>query len=101
MRRLATMIRNLFGPRPVQRVPSARSRRLTLECLEERALLAANFTGSITGTVYVDFNANQVRDPDEFLLRNVNVSLSGTTSGGQGVSASVVSNDQGQYTFAN
>ncbi|MGB7342896.1 MAG: SdrD B-like domain-containing protein [Pirellulaceae bacterium] len=69
-----------------------RRRRLSMEALAKRELLASDF-GSITGTAYNDANNNNVFDAGEVGLANVNISIAGP------VNATVQTNAQGVYRF--
>jgi cyclophilin family peptidyl-prolyl cis-trans isomerase len=75
--------------------------RLELEYLESRALLSANFTGTLTGTVFLDSNGNHVRDSGELAMAGVKVTLSGTTTQNVAVKVSANSNGKGIYAFDN
>lgn len=100
---LAARLRDLFrssasrGTRPVRRPATAR---LELVALEERSLLAANASGAVTGFVFVDSNRNNVRDAGERGLPGVDVTLLGTSNGGNVRALSTTAAD-GSFRFDN
>src|SRR5262249_12396409 len=55
---------------------------------------------SIAGTVYQDTNQNNVLDTGEPGIAGVQLSLSGTTAGGQAVTATTTTASNGTYSFA-
>ncbi|QDT11456.1 beta strand repeat-containing protein [Planctomycetes bacterium K23_9] len=69
-----------------------RRRRLSMESLAKRELLASDF-GAITGTAYNDANDNGIFDAGEVALANVNISITGP------VAASTTTNASGEYRF--
>src|SRR5262249_25538297 len=56
---------------------------------------------SLAGAVYVDFNANGVRDPGEMGIPGVVVTLTGVDLTGLSISVSVVTDSNGDYIFSN
>jgi cyclophilin family peptidyl-prolyl cis-trans isomerase len=88
MRRLTRTIAKLFPQAPAAR-PTARP---SLEALEDRNLLAA--TGSISGVVFAT-GANSAT------VSGAPLSLTGMTDQGTPVSASVTTDANGNYQFAN
>jgi cyclophilin family peptidyl-prolyl cis-trans isomerase len=103
MSQLPSKIRSLFrflnGNRglPTRREPTCQPR---LEALEDRFLPAVT-TGTITGLVFVDANANGVKDAGEVAVPGVAVNLTGTTSTGTAANASVSTDAAGAFTFQN
>ncbi len=69
-----------------------RQRRLSMESLAKRELLASDF-GAITGTAYNDANANGIFDAGEVALANVNIALSGQAT------ANTTTDANGVYRF--
>ncbi len=70
--------------------------------LSEAPVAALNFTetaSSLSGVVYVDANANGVRDTTEKPLPGVTITLTGTTVAGTPVTQTVVTNGLGEWTF--
>ena len=59
----------------------------------------AQVKSMISGTVYVDVNNNGLRDPGELPIPGVTVQLTGTTTTGVPVSASVVTDAAGGFDF--
>jgi len=55
--------------------------------------------GSLAGSVFFDTNNNGVRDSSEFGIANVIVTLTGTTTAGQGVTRVATTDDFGNYSF--
>jgi VCBS repeat-containing protein len=70
------------------------ARRLVLESLESRNLLA-----SLSGFVYVDHDGDGTRDTGESGVPGVQISLSGTDGSGAAVSRTVLTDDSGSYEF--
>ncbi len=91
MRRLARTIAKL--PPPPAR-PTARPR---LEALEDRNLLVA----TVSGVAFVDANGNGARDANEAAVSGAPLTLTGMTDQGTPVSASVSTDANGNYRFAN
>src|SRR5437764_13553530 len=92
MLQLARTVRNLLwarkpARRPARKAVSPRPCLLSLEPLEERALLAASFTGAFSGVAFVDANGSGAFNSGESLLPGVNVNLTGTTTAGAPVNA--------------
>lgn len=78
--------------------PARRSRwRLAIESLESKRLLHAE--GALSGFVYVDADANGARDVGEFGIPGVVVALSGTDVSGASIDRSIITDDQGEYSF--
>src|SRR5205814_886423 len=74
--------------------PSRRPRRrLELEMLEDRTVPVANAT--VLGTVFIDGNANGIRDALEQVLPGVPVDLSGTTDQGAPVNLTAPTDAKG------
>jgi cyclophilin family peptidyl-prolyl cis-trans isomerase len=108
MRRLAKKIWKFLHNRhhtPVRQKPTARSRwRPRLEALEDRLTPStAGFPSTapavLTGSVYVDSNNNNIRDPGELGVPGMNVTLAGTTNQGTAVNLSAVTDATGTFTF--
>ena len=74
-----------------------RNRRLHLECFEERRVLAA-----IVGSVFIDSNANQFRDPGEESQSGVTVFIDANDDGVLDASSEVstISDADGNYAFS-
>src|SRR5207237_9941620 len=82
--------------------PSRRPRRrLLLEMLEDRCVPAANATASVSGFVYIDANADGIRQAQETVLPGVPVNLSGTTNQGAPVNVTAGTDASGAYSFIN
>jgi SdrD B-like protein len=58
-------------------------------------------TGTITGTKFLDANANGVRDPGEVGQAGVTITRTSSINDPAGASLSVVTDAQGNFTFAN
>jgi cyclophilin family peptidyl-prolyl cis-trans isomerase len=100
MRRLTSMIRDLFGHRPVPRGGARRARRLGLEHLEDRCV-PANASGVLSGTAFVDFYHTGSFVKGDFLLAGMPVTLTGTSNQGAAVTATATTDSQGTFTFQN
>jgi cyclophilin family peptidyl-prolyl cis-trans isomerase len=100
MRRLVRTVAKYLPQRPASR-NAALSVRPWLEALEDRSLLATGLTGSISGTVFVDANANGVRAANEATLPGVPVTLTGTTTQGVAARATATTDANGGYQFLN
>ncbi len=78
-------------------------RRMQLEALEDRFLPATSINqiipAALTGTAFIDHNANGVLNPGELVLPGANITLTGKDSLGKAVSASVVTDVNGVYKF--
>jgi cyclophilin family peptidyl-prolyl cis-trans isomerase len=86
------------GARAARRWPRTR---LVLEALEDRAVPAANASGTLTGTAFIDANANGVFDGGEPTLPGIVVNLNGQTSQGTAVNVTATTAANGVYTFLN
>ncbi|MGL4550402.1 MAG: peptidylprolyl isomerase [Gemmataceae bacterium] len=71
-----------------------------LEALEDRCV-PADFSGTISGTAFVDRNANGRLNAGETVLRGAPVLLRGTTTQGTAVNVIARATVQGQYRFDN
>src|SRR5207244_3330712 len=76
-------------------------RRLELETLENRCVPAANATATVSGFLYIDANADGVRQAQETVLPGVPVNLSGTTDQGAPVNVTAGTDASGAYSFIN
>src|SRR5579872_230360 len=76
-------------------------RRLELEVLEDRSLPSATSLGLVTGTVFIDHNANGRLDAGELGVSGVVVTLSGTTSQHATVKTTATTNLSGLFSFQN
>jgi cyclophilin family peptidyl-prolyl cis-trans isomerase len=76
-------------------------RRLELEMLEDRCVPAANASGTISGTAFIDGNANGHFDVGEPTLPGVPVFLAGTTTQGTAINVNVTTDANGNYVFNN
>lgn len=80
-------------------------RRLRLESLEGRTLLAttgADFEpgdNSLSGFVYIDFDADGVRDAEELGVPGVEITLTGTAEDGTEITCVLLTTDSGGYVF--
>jgi cyclophilin family peptidyl-prolyl cis-trans isomerase len=102
MRRALLPFGKLFRTQTPERTVARRPvRRLQLEALEDRTLLSANASGVVTGVAFVDSNQNGTRDPQEFVIPGITMTLSGTTSQGSQVSATAATDANGAFTFQN
>ena len=81
--------------------PRLHRRRLELEYLEDRTLLSANYSGTITGTAFLDSNGNHIRNSGELGMAGVTVSLVGTTTQSDPVSVTAHTSASGVFTFSN
>ena len=61
----------------------------------------AQRAATLTGTVFIDSNGNGIFDTGEAVLPGIVVSLTGTTSDNQAVTASVTSDANGLFTISN
>src|SRR5438105_4434102 len=106
MRRYARRMWDLFRdpvyqrPRP-QKGSRRHSTRLEVQALEDRCLLAANATGTLTALTFVDSNANGAQDALEAAMPGVSVTLTGTPAGGKAVNVTGQSDANGLVTFQN
>jgi cyclophilin family peptidyl-prolyl cis-trans isomerase len=102
MHRLARTIAKYL---PQRRAPrQAAWRRLArprLEALEDRSLLDAGTTGTISGVAFVDANRDGVREANEAVLSGTPLTLTGTTNQGAPASTSVTTDANGGYQFLN
>jgi peptidyl-prolyl cis-trans isomerase A (cyclophilin A) len=89
----------LFRSRKIAQRPMGR--RLGIEELEDRSLMSANTLGSISGTLFVDPTSTGTFLPGETTLPGVAVTLSGMSSSGAPVNATVNTDANGNYTFGN
>jgi cyclophilin family peptidyl-prolyl cis-trans isomerase len=102
MSRLARTIAKYLPHRPApQGAAWHRQARPQLEALEDRNLLAAGTTGTISGVAFADANANGVRDANEAALPGVPLTLTGTTAQGTPAAATATTNANGGYQFLN
>jgi VCBS repeat-containing protein len=69
---------------------------MTCEPLEQRNLLAV-----LSGFVFVDGDADGVRDETESGVPGVQITLTGTPTGGSAITQTVLSQSNGSYTFNN
>jgi len=100
MRPVLTIWQRLFRqnhPNPQNR--RQRRARLELEVLENRTLLTATPSGTISGVAFVDVNNNGVREASEAKLPGIPVTLSGSTTTGTPVNASTTTDGDGAYNF--
>ncbi len=101
MRWLASKLRNFLPHRNSPRTARKPSRaRLYLEQLEDRAVPAANASGTITGFAFIDANGNALRDAGETALPGVPVTLTGGAPGHE-ANVTVNTDATGAYTFTN
>ena len=57
--------------------------------------------GSLSGTIYLDDQHNGVRDPNEYGVANVTVTLTGVDNQGNAISRTTTTDLNGVYTFSN
>ncbi|MCI0376191.1 MAG: peptidylprolyl isomerase [Gemmataceae bacterium] len=86
---------------PASRKSRWPSRRPELEPLEERALLAGNASGMVTGVAFIDQNSNGSFDAQEAIAPGVTIILTGSTDQNLPVSASAVTGADGFYLIDN
>ncbi|MFO0954774.1 MAG: SdrD B-like domain-containing protein, partial [Isosphaeraceae bacterium] len=55
--------------------------------------------GSIGGSVFLDSNRDRVRQPDEYGIAHIRVTLTGVDDLGQSVNVTATTNDEGNYRF--
>jgi cyclophilin family peptidyl-prolyl cis-trans isomerase len=106
MRRFASIIRDLFGQQSPSRSASRQTRRPfrrrpELEPLEDRSLLSANASGTLSGVAFIDGNNNGVLDAQEATLPGVSVELTGTTNTGTAIKVDTFTAAKGSFTFQN
>lgn len=104
MRRLAK-IRSFFrnaqtGNHKTRSKPSLR-RRLELEFLEDRCVPAATASGVISGHALVDSSGTGALSSTDITLPGTNLTLTGTTTQGNPVSATATTDANGAFAFNN
>jgi cyclophilin family peptidyl-prolyl cis-trans isomerase len=100
MRRLAEMIGDLLGHRPVRKLPRTR-RRLGVEVLEDRTVLSATTSATVTGMAFIDPTGTGALQSQDLLLSGAGVTLSGTTLTGAPVKVTTHTDASGTFTFQN
>ena len=99
MRALARSLRRLFQGQPsTRRVPS-RKRRLELEALEGRCLLAANVAPMVSGQAFVDAAHTGSFQPGDGVLPGISVTLAGKTALGTSLSTTTTTDVHGGFQF--
>src|SRR5439155_20094870 len=106
MRLLTQKIKDLLAPRSsthpgLRKKRPLPKRRLELEMLENRCVPAANATGTISGTGFIDGNGNGHLDLGEPTLPGAPVFLAGTTTQGTAINVNVTTDANGNYVFTN
>jgi cyclophilin family peptidyl-prolyl cis-trans isomerase len=104
--RLLSLLGGGFQRAAVDRLRRGRDRassgaRPRLEVLEDRSVPSAVAPGALSGLAFIDHNGNGVFDSGEVALPGLSVTLTGTTSAGQSVNASAVTDAGGVYVFQN
>jgi cyclophilin family peptidyl-prolyl cis-trans isomerase len=100
MRRFARKLRNWL-PRSAASTSTARAarKRLQLEMLEDRCLLAGNASADLSGIAFIDINGNGMRDANEAAVPGVMVHLTGTTYLGASVDKTATTDANGSFSF--
>jgi cyclophilin family peptidyl-prolyl cis-trans isomerase len=75
--------------------------RLEVQALEDRCLLAANASGTLTALAFVDSNADGAQEALEASMPGVSVTLTGTPAGGKAVNVTGQTDANGSITFQN
>ncbi len=88
-----------FGPEGSNIFYSAQTRLISADNDGTHAVLANG--AKLTGVVYVDANNNGMIDINERVSAGVQIKLTGTTTGGQAVSQSALTDTDGIYLFDN
>src|SRR5947209_653545 len=99
-----TFRKTWLSPLPRSRSRAPARHRLEIESLEQRLTPSAvgvsnSIAGAITGHAYVDANHDGLFGAGDTLLPGVTVTLTGTTTAGQTVTATVKTNASGTFNF--
>lgn len=99
--KIGSFLRQLHtGDRKARSKPKFR-RRLELEFLEDRCVPSATASGVISGVAFLDTSGAGAFNSTDPMLPGMNLTLTGTTSLGNPVTATATTDASGAFTFAN
>jgi hypothetical protein len=70
-----------------------------VKCLEQRTVMSANFTGTLSGPAFLDANHDGKVDSGDLTMAGVPITLSGTTAGGSSVNVVANTSSSGHCSF--